>query len=438
MRKAFGGAARIGAMLGTAALTLAAAAAPSANPELVTRVPGNDGADGHSYEAAVTPNGRFVAFLSEATNLVDGDENGFADVFVKDMKTGETGIVSVDSNGVQANGECRMPSISSNGRFVLFQSSASNLVVDDGNDSLDVFLHDRGTGVTRRVSVAEDGTERAGDSRLDGISLSGNGRYAVFRSQAAGLVPEDLDTYAHVYFADLRAGTLRLVSLDAGGGLPDNHCFNPTLSPNGRFIAFDTLATDMGGDNSGNRDVFVFDRKTGTTRWATPNTGGGNSSGDSIEPVVSNNGKVVAFYSTANDLVDEDTNGTYDAFVRDMVAGVTRRVSVDGDGNQVGGGSYSVALPSSGKAVFLYSEADGLVPEDQNGRGDVFVRDLASDAIRILSTDAQGTPGDGVSYIVSNALSGNGKWIAISSTSTNLSNQDRNGSTYDVFLVPAR
>ncbi len=433
------GAARWGVAILSGTLALAATAAPSAAPELISRVPGNQGADGASQDAAVTSSGKFVAFRSRATNLVDEDLNGDADVFVRDLKTGATTRVSVDSEGGEGNGDCHFPAISANGRFVLFSSDADDLVADDGNESRDVFLHDRKTGETRRVSVDEGGGEGEDSSSLSGSSLSTNGRYAVFLSSASNLGPAD-GAFQDVFWKDLRTGTVILVSRDPQGGPADGPSQDPSISANGRFVAFTSSATNLTGDDDGNlsRDVFVFDRKTGTTRRASVDSEGGDADADSYEPTVSSNGRIVAFYSSASDLVPLDTNGDYDVFVHDSGTGTTRRVSVDPDGNQVPGPSYTPALSQNGKVVVFYAEANGLVPEDQNGTGDVYSVDLATGAIRLLSATAQGEVGDGYSHLLPTSLAGNGKWVSFSSDATNLSNQDRNGSTTDVFLVPAR
>jgi len=242
---------RIGCGLAAGALVLGAAAAatgPSA-PELVSRVPGNQGADGGSYDGAVTPNARYVVFRSYATNLVQGDTNNYADVFVRDRKGGKTTRVSVATDGAQGTGESDLPSISKNGRFVLFQSDAEDLVPGDDNLVQDVFLHDRKTGETRRVSVAEDGTQADGNSPVYGASLSASGRYAVFHSQATNLVAGTFNGDSQVYLVDLRTGAVTLVSRDAAGNPGNEASLDPSVSANGRFVAYYSRAgTIVPGD----------------------------------------------------------------------------------------------------------------------------------------------------------------------------------------------
>jgi Tol biopolymer transport system component len=421
--------------------TLAAAAVPGA-PELVSRVPGNMGADGGSYEGAVTPNGRYVAFYSDATNLVNGenDANGASDVFVRDRKSGATERVSEDSAGTQGNDESVYPCVSANGRYVAFQSSATNLDGSDTNTSDDVFLRDRKSGTTRRVSVAPGGAESLAGCYVFGACLSGNGRYLVFQSNSSNLDAAATNGEYQIFLADLRTGALTLVSRDAAGIAGNDYSGDASISPNGRFVAYDSTATNLvAGDTNGVYDVFVFDRKTGTTRRASVASNGGEATGgDSYCPAVSNNGQVVAFYSRAANLVPGDTNGLYDDFIHDFRSGATTRISVDADGNEVAASSYLPALSQNGKTVVFYSDADGLVPEDSNGTGDVYAYDVPTGTLRLLTADAQGNVGDGDSYLYVGSLSSNGKWCAVSSAATNLSNQDQNGSTYDEFLVQVK
>jgi Tol biopolymer transport system component len=421
------------ATLGAGAVTMA--------PELITRVPGNDGADGASYEGAVTPNGRYVTFHSYATNLVNGeaDTNDGPDVFVRDRKSGTTERVSVASDGTEANEVSLYPVISANGRFVLFESLASNLDADDTNASWDVFLHDRKTDVTRRVSLAEDGTEGNGSSFLYGASLSSNGRYATFYSSATTFHPSATSGQYQVFRVDLKTGALALVSTDAGGVQGDDYSGDPSISPNGRFVAFYSRATNIvAGDGNAAADVFVFDRKTGSMRRASVASDGTPSDGNSYDPAVSNNGNVVAFYSDATNLVASDTNGGYDVFLHDFRSGQTLRLSQTAAGVQVPAGAYECAISQSGKTVVFYTESDGIVPEDDNGTADVFAYDVPTGSIRLLSADAQGNPGDGYSYLYAGSLSFNGKWCVFTTEATNLSNQDRNGSVGDAYLTTAK
>ena len=186
--------ARFCSMLLLLALILTPAGSVHAMPGNTTRVSvASDGTQSNnsSYNPSISANGRYVAFESEATNLVRGDTNNFRDIFVHDRQTGQTTRVSVASDGTQANGHSYDPSISADGRYVAFASLANNLVSGDTNDQQDIFVHDRQTGQTTRVSVASDGTQASGHSFNP--SISADGRYVAFVSSASNLVGGDTE-----------------------------------------------------------------------------------------------------------------------------------------------------------------------------------------------------------------------------------------------------
>jgi len=398
--------------------------------------------DGASREAAVSANGRFVAFQSAATDLVAGDANGFTDIFVRDRRAGVTTRVSIDSAGVEANGTSGAPSISANGRWVVFWSSASNLTAGDANSRADVFLHDRKTGETRRISDTADGTAQGNDgAQLFGSSISSNGRWVAFHSRATNLVPNDTNAKFDVFLRDDRTGALTLVSADAGGAAGDGASDDASISASGRFVAYNSFATNLvPGDVNARADIFVFDRKTGTTRRASVDSAGAGADGNSYDAVVSSDGNVVAFYSGATNLVPGDTNGVDDAFVHDFRTGGTRRVSVNADGTEAAGDSFNPAITANGRVVvFCAGPAGGrLVPEDTNDQSDVYSYDLASGDLRLLSVDPLGQVGDGSSYIYAASLASNGRWLVLTSTSSNFAAGDANGAYDDFVLDPRR
>ncbi len=216
---------------------------------------GVDG-NGGSYEPSISGDGRFVAFWSPATNLVPGDTNSKEDVFVHDRQSGTTTRVSVDSLGVQGNGASLFPSISGDGRFVAFQSRATNLVPGDTNGWSDVFVHDRQTGTTTRVSVDSSGVQGNLDSSFP--SISGDGRFVAFYSFANNLVSGDTNGRADVLVHDRQSGTTTRVSIDSSGIQGKSLSEHPSISGDGRFVAFESAATNLvPGDTNAKRDVFV-------------------------------------------------------------------------------------------------------------------------------------------------------------------------------------
>lgn len=225
-------------------------------------LPYNDHLGENSFLPMISADGRFVTFSSNVTVLlVPGDNNFKEDIFVYTMQTGEFTRVSVASNGAEANDHSYTPVISADGRLVAFMSAASNLVTGDTNDLPDIFVHDRDTGQTQRVSIAADGTQTSGqpaDSRLP--SISADGRYVAFQSDASNLVPVDTNNSLDVFLYDLQSGDIRIVSTAYDGSQGDWQSMSPSVSADGRFVAFGSSAHNLVADDTNNkRDIFVCD-----------------------------------------------------------------------------------------------------------------------------------------------------------------------------------
>ena len=270
-----------------------------------------------NFPPSISADGRYVAFWSAASNLVGGDTNGLDDIFVRDRLAGTTERVTVDSAGAQANGQCGYPSISADGRFVAFTSAATNLVPGDTNGAWDMFVHDRQTGLTERVSVDSAGVQADGDSDYR-ASFSADGRFLAFSSYATNLVAGDTNGFGDVFVRDRQTGTTGRVSVDSSGAQGIQGGGNPSISADGRYVAFDSTSNDLvPGDTNGTSDVFVHDLVTGATERASLDAGGAQGNRGSEYPWVSADGRYVAFASDATNLVSGDTNGLEDIFVRD-------------------------------------------------------------------------------------------------------------------------
>jgi Tol biopolymer transport system component len=416
-------------------MALAALAAPAGTGWTRVSVASAGGQpQGDSQDAAVTPNGRFVAFNSTATDLLTAPGNSNSDVFVRDMKAGTTELLSHDGAGAEGDGASDYPSISNSGRWVAFESRASGL--GGGNPVYrDVFVADRSAGTITLASERFDGLPIDADSNLSGVSLSGNGRWVVFSSSGTGIV-EGVETYGYVqiYMRDLRRGTTTLVSRDRDDPqyAASGSCADPSISANGRFVVFSCNSANLvPGSSNGQMHVYVFDAKTGAMARVTVAGGAVLADNASYGAVVSNNGKAVAFYSYATNLVAGDANGTYDAFLADLKTGEIRRMS-DSAG---AGGSYSPAISASGRVVVFYSEQSDLVAGDGNGVGDAFRFDGKTGEVSRLTVDSGGVEGNGYSYLYGPSLSSNGKWLAISTAANNLAAPGVSAdSIYDVFL----
>jgi len=333
---------------------------------------GTEANAGSEEPPSISGNGRLVAFSSGSSNLVPGDTNSVDDIFVHDRKTGITTRVSVDSAGNQANGRSYAPAVSKSGRFIAFESNASNLVPGDTNGNAEVFLHDRKTGKTTRVSVDSAGAQANGNSEAPSISASG--RFVVFSSGATNLVPNDSNGSFDVFRHDRKTGKTIRVSLDSGGNQADSDNYFPSLSANGRHIAFESFATNLvAGDSNGKYDVFHRDLKKGVTSRVSVGASGAQGSQNSLYAAISANGRWIAFESDASNLVGDDTNLATDSFLHDRKKGITSRVSVDSAGTQGNGNSARPAISGKGRHVVFQSISNNLAPDDTNAQQDVFI-----------------------------------------------------------------
>ncbi len=338
---------------------------------------GRDGtiADGASRTGGLSRDGGVVSFDSAASNLVEGDSNATHDVFVRRVRAGVTELISVGFDGSPADGSNVRPDVSASGRYVTWDSFATNLIADDTNGGLDVFLRDRRTGTTERVSVTNDGSQANGESAA--AAISANGRFVVFESGATNLSETvDANGTSDVFLRDRLLGTTDLISIGRDGQAGAGVSVIADVSDDGRFVAFvSTAANLVRHDTNGVADAFVRDRTLGTTTRVSVATGGAQSGGcGCIGLAISGDGHQVAFDSEAADLVDGDTNGRFDVFVHDLVTGATMRASVTAAGGQADLASLAPAISRTGSVVGFQSGATNLVPDDTNGAADVFVR----------------------------------------------------------------
>jgi len=267
-----------------------------------------------SQDPAISLDGRYVAFWSGATDLIGTDANGKFDVFVHDRKTKKTKRVSVRSNGAEGNDHSSQPSISANGRFVAFRSRASNFVKGDNNGKDDIFVHDRKTKKTKRVSVRSNGAEANGSS--DVPSISGNGRYVAFESGASNLVKGDGNAALDIFVHDRRTKKTKRVSVKSNGVQGALDSVTPSISGGGRYLAFTAESKLTGKDTNGDDDVYVHDRKTRKTRLVSVRNGGGVAEPPSFFPSISADGRFVTFASDGSNLIGSDTNNVADIFIR--------------------------------------------------------------------------------------------------------------------------
>ncbi len=422
--------------MGSAVVAGGAAAASSADrgSPVTNRVSvSSDGGQANqlSYDPDISADGRYVAFFSYASNLVPHDTNGRSDVFVRDRVTHVTRRVSVAAGGQDSNRPSNNPAISADGRYVAFRSYASNLVAGDTNGRADVFVRDRVAKVTQLVSVGPGGAQANGYSLTPDVSA--HGRYVTFTSAASNLVAGDTNGTSDVFVRDRVAQVTKRVSVGPDGAQADSDSGFPAISADGRYIAFNSSASNLGvvDDTNGRQDVFVRDRVAEVTRRVSVSPDGAQGDSYSFDPAISAHGRYVAFRSRASNLVTGDTNRRQDVFVRDRAANVTQRVSVGPGGAQADNGSLDPAISAHGRFVAFSSNARNLVTGDTNGKQDVFVRDRAANVTQRVSVGPGGTQANSGSGIP--AISAHGRYVAFRSRASNLVAGDTNG-TNDVFV----
>lgn len=324
----------------------------------------------------ISDNGQVVAFYSDATNLVPNDTNGQRDVFVRDRGAATTELISQSTGGVFGNGASTAPSISADGRFVAFQSQASNLVPDDSNGVADIFVRDRVSGTTERVCGVQ------GNAFSFSPSISADGTLVAFASAASNLVPNDTNGRVDIFVCDRTANVIERVSVASSGQQGDGDSILPTISGNGRIVAFKSLSDNLvSNDRNGTVDVFLHDRLTGVTERISVDPNGRDANDFSFPPSVSADGRYVAFGSFATNIVLNDIDFNSDVFVRDRRLGITLVISpaeqcgVGTTGADGGTPDIPPSVSRDGKRVGFVSFANNLVPNDKNQLSDVFVSD---------------------------------------------------------------
>jgi len=408
---------------------------PIGTTELVSKA--SDGTQGNnqSYSPKITPDGRYILFSSTASNLVTNDTNGKNDIFVHDHITGMTERVSLASNGSEGDNTSSNGSISADGRYVAFTSSASNLVAGEQTYFAQAYLRDRVNGITERISVAADGS--LADAPIYRTSISADGRYVAFDSPASNLVTNDTNGYSgDIFVYDRLSSTIERISVASDGSEANHRSALPTISADGQTLAFLSSASNLvAGDTNNVMDIFVHNRVTGITERVSVASDGTEANNWSGGPVISADGLVVTYTSTATNLVSGDTNNFNDTFVHDRKTGITERVSVSNDGTQGNDDSFSGSLSSDGRYVAFFSYANSL---DMFGSfanwwySDVFVYDRVTQTLEQISLTSDGLQAsDDSSYP---AISADGRFVSFESFASDLLLNDNGLYTNDIFL----
>jgi uncharacterized repeat protein (TIGR01451 family) len=357
------------------------------------------GANNQSDMPAISGDGRFVAFVSLADNLVPEDTNGFADTFVHDRLTDTTERVSVSSRERQGNadsgliGVAAYPAISSDGRFVAFVSQADNLVSGDRNGNADVFVRDRLLGTTERVSVNSAGEEA--DVGGEGPAISADGRFVAFQSQAQNLVPggNPFLFVDQVYVHDRETGTTEIISVNAAGEPGNSLNVQADISADGRFVVFSSFAENLVPGPQSGLQVYLRDRLAGTIERITEDALGNPGDGSSVRPRVSLDGRFVAFQTNSGNLIGDGNHESH-ILVQDRLAGAFERVSATSTGEPADLLSEHPDITPDGRFVTFFSLATNLVADDTNNRRDIFVRDRQTGTVVRVSVSTAGVEGN--------------------------------------------
>ncbi|MHB1038491.1 MAG: right-handed parallel beta-helix repeat-containing protein, partial [Pirellulales bacterium] len=398
--------------------------------DLVSDAPGDAQANNYSQTAATSADGRYVVFQSLASNLVPGDTNGVSDIFLADRWTGAIECISRNLAGLPGNAQSTAPAITPDGRYVVFASEASDLIGEPTGGRRHIYLRDRQTGAVEIVSRTSDGQLANGWS--DEPVLSADGRYVAFSSTALNLLPGDTNFDNDVFVRDRLLGTTQCVSVGPDGLVRDGNSAEPSLSADGRYVAFTSWSAGLvPGDTNGTGDVFVRDLRAQKTERISV---AGNVEGDnySYDPALSADGRYVAFTSGATNLVPGDTNGAYDVFLVDRQDGSIRRISLGAGGAQANGDSQSPSISADGLRVAFQSYASNLVAGDANHTADVFVYDRSTRATRRVSLNGNGHESNLDSF--NPAISADGRHVAFESDASNLTPNDTNWQR-DIFLA---
>jgi Tol biopolymer transport system component len=390
-----------------------------AGTDLVSRIADRSANIFSANNPAISSDGRYVAFETSANTLVQSDTNDITDIFVFDRQAKQTSRVSINSAGVEGNSGSTAAAISGAGRYVAFQSQATNLVALDANNAGDIFVHDRQTGQTTRVSVSSNGAEAQGASNDPAISADGH--FVAFVSDAANLVAGDIGGHSDVFLHDRQTGQTTRISAGFGGTSANGASDSPAITGDGSMIVFRSAATNLlatGNDTNGFGDIFAYDRPTGQISRVSVTSGGAQAQGESTSPAISADGRAIVFASNAANLTATDTGGFSNIYLRDLPTGQTIWVSQALDGSAPNGFSDNPTISGDGNAITFVSSANNLVGYDAKSLPDVFLFDRQQHTISCLSVSAPGGAADKSS--TNPAISADGRFTAIESYATNL------------------
>lgn len=377
-----------------------------------------------STNVAISNDGRFVVFQSWADNLVANDTNRKSDIFLKNLYSGDITRVSVSSDGTQADGASKNSAISGDGRYVVFKSAATNLLTGKTCSTWSIYIHDTATGKTEIVSVSSGGKHANAPSCNPTISVCG--RYVAFESSATNLAANTLGKN-HIYVHDRARGETRVVSVNSNGARANAASYNPEISGNGRFVVFESRATNLSpAVNTHRRHIYLHNLFTRTTTIVSQSSRFRPANNHSRNPAISEDGRFIVFQSLANNLVPNDTNSVDDIFIHEHSIGETTRISLNTDGEETNRPSLFPSISANGRYIAFYSSSTNIDPVLRNNRfafpfseyPDIFIHDRLSRKTRRISLAYDNTQANNRSW--DPVVSSNSRFIAFQSLADNL------------------
>ncbi|WP_201830396.1 PD40 domain-containing protein [Microvirga zambiensis] len=413
-------------------LTVQSVSKPAADmaPNQISLGEGGVTANGSSIDPQISADGRYILFTSLASNLVYGDTNNTADIFLKDLRTGILERISTAHGGAQANGTSIDASISGDGRYIVFRSNAPNLVHGDNNPGEDLFRKDLSTGAVKLISTNVFGYQA--EAPCENPQLSADGRYVVFDSGASSLVNNDTNNGFDIFRKDIVSEQVLRLSTASNGLQANGASKGAHFTPDGRYMVFQSAATNLvtgavdPNDNNRAYDIFRKDLVTGAVERVSI-AGNDVADGESINARISADGRYVIFESTATNLVIDDTNGKRDIFRKDLVTGTIERISAFGNG-QANGESRTAQFSVDGRYVIFETRATNLAAGATSSSWDILRKDLVTGGIDRF-VGAGGANG----YLANAQMSANGRYAVIQSDATNLVPGDGSNNV-DIFL----
>ncbi len=396
-------------------------------PVKISTASGGAPGTGNSTSASVSGDGRYVAFVSAGTNLVDGDTNGKQDVFLHDRQLGTTKRISFGAGGIQSNGDSYAPYASFDGSYVLFTSKATNLVSGDTNNLEDLFLYDAAADSVQRVASVVSGSEYVGAGSSYGISA--DGRYVAYAGKPGSTGDHD------IWLLDRRANVVKRVARQ--NYIYETFRARVSISADGRFIAFDSRGTKIVPDDTrttiGNNDraIYLYDAALDEMKMISRSTTGQRANHYSYYPIISADGRYVAYLSKASDIVPGDTQPVQDVYVYDRVNGTTELASLNSQGQQVAVDAYDPSISADGRYVAFHT--DGAFDPVDGGRTDVYIRDRAAGVTRWVSKTASG--GNADQPVDRAALSADGGTVVFETAATNMTATAEADAVRDLYAV---